>query len=220
MAHCIIIGGHGKVALLTAPLLIEAGHEVTSVIRDPAQTADVEAAGAKALVLDVERASKDEFAGAFEGKQAVIWAAGAGGGDPRRTTAVDRDAAIRSMDAAEHAGAQRYVMVSYYGSRPDHGVPEGDSFHAYAEAKAAADEHLRSSGLDWTVLGPGQLTSDEPSGTIQLDAPGEETEGAHSVSRGNVARTIVAALDIDGTIGRTLRYADGGTDIREAFSRV
>ncbi|WP_423861397.1 NAD(P)H-binding protein [Arachnia propionica] len=29
-----------------------------------------------------------------------------------------------------------------------------DPFHAYAQAKAAADAHLRSSGLDWTILAP------------------------------------------------------------------
>ena len=58
------------------------------------------------------------------------------------------------MDAAARAGITRYVMVSYFGAAPDHGVPADNPFFAYAEAKAAADEHLRGTDLDWTVLGP------------------------------------------------------------------
>ena len=51
-----IFGGHGKIALLLAPLLVEAGHEVTSVIRNPDHVADVEATGATAVVSSVEDA--------------------------------------------------------------------------------------------------------------------------------------------------------------------
>src|SRR5690554_304023 len=98
-------------------------------------------------VVDVDVAD----AAAIEGHDALVWSAGAGGGNPTRTYAVDRDAAIRSMDAAARAGVERYVMVSYIGSSPDHGVPENDSFFAYAEAKAAADDYLRRSDLAWTI---------------------------------------------------------------------
>src|SRR5690625_7874140 len=91
-------------------------------------------------------------------KDAVIWAAGAGGGNPQRTYGVDRDAAIASMDAAGRVGARRYVMVSYFGARPDHGVAADSSFFPYAEAKAAADQHLRGTELDWTILAPSRPT--------------------------------------------------------------
>ncbi|GAA1742682.1 NAD(P)H-binding protein [Microbacterium paludicola] len=218
MADVVIIGGHGKVALLALPLLAEAGHSATAVIRNPAHAADVEAAAGTPLVLDVENATEDELAAAFTGRDAIVWLAGAGGGDPRRTYAVDRDAAIRSMDAAARAGVRRYVMVSYLGAGPDHGVPEDNSFHAYAEAKAAADAHLRASGLDWTVLGPAGLTLEEPTGLIDVAPLPEDAE--RKVSRANVARTIVAALDLDATIRRTIEYVDGATPIPEAFARV
>lgn len=220
MADHIIIGGHGKIALRAAPLLVQAGHNVTSMIRNPEHTADVEATGAAALVLDIEQASREELAAAFSGKDAVIFSAGAGGGDPDRTYAVDRDAAIRSIDAAQRAGVRRYVMVSYYGADVNHGVPEDNPFHPYAESKAAADEYLRDSGLDWTVLGPSKLTLEEPTGKIQLRGSGGEGGVEQDVSRANVARTIVAALEIDNTIGKTLDYVDGDTDIREAFERA
>lgn len=217
MANYIIFGGHGKVALLTEKLLVDDGHSVTAVIRNPDHVADVEATGAKALVLDVEDANVDEIATAIGGHDAAIWSAGAGGGNPDRTYAVDRDAAIRSIDAARQVGVDRYIMVSYDGARKDHGVPPTNSFFHYAEAKAAADEYLRGSGLDWTILGPGALTLDEPTGTITVKTESKPDGVNRETSRANVARTVVAALDLDNTIGKTIGYADGEQEISEAF---
>ena len=121
-----IIGAHGKVARLLTPLLRERGHDVTAVVRNPDHVADVEADGAEARVFDIESADVDAIAGLVDGHDAVVWSAGAGGGSPERTYAVDRDAAIRSMEAAARAGVRRYVMVSYFGAGPDHGVAEGE----------------------------------------------------------------------------------------------
>ena len=42
MTNIAIIGGHGKVALRLAPLLVEAGDEVTSWIRSQDQVEDIE----------------------------------------------------------------------------------------------------------------------------------------------------------------------------------
>src|SRR4051812_14100162 len=162
-----IIGGHGKVALRLERLLAGAGHDVTAWVRNPEHAPEVEAAGATALVADVEQLDADAMAAYLAGQAAVVWSAGAGGGSPERTYAVDRDAAIRSMAAAEAAGVPRYVMVSYFYTRPDHGIPPDHSFFPYAEAKAAADEHLRGTGLRWTILGPSQLTDEPGTGSIE-----------------------------------------------------
>lgn len=212
MSRILIIGGHGKIALLLAPLLVARGDQVTSVIRNPEHADEVAATGAAPMVADVETLSTDELASRFEGHDAIVWSAGAGGGNPARTYAVDRDAAIRSMDAAASARADRFVMVSYFGARSDHGVPSGNSFFAYAEAKAAADDHLRGSDLAWTVLGPGSLTLGEATGRIDVTA----TESG-SVSRADVAAVVAAALADDATIGRTIRFNSGDVPIAEAI---
>ncbi|MEZ7898579.1 MAG: SDR family oxidoreductase [Flaviflexus sp.] len=216
MSNYLIIGGHGKVALLAAPILVDEGHSVTSLIRNPDHVADVEATGAKALVLDIENASAEELADAMRGMDAVVWSAGAGGGNPARTRAVDFDAAVRSMEAAKAAGVSRYVMVSFLSSSLDHKVPEDNSFFTYAQAKAEADEYLRGSGLDYTILGPGGLTLEDPTG--QVDLHQVDYDGDSSTSRANVALTIAAALRNPGSIGKTFRYSDGSTPIDSAVS--
>lgn len=213
MARIIIFGGHGKIALLTEPLLVERGDRVTAVIRNPDHAEEVRAAGAEPLVADIEGLDVAALSELISGHDAVVWSAGAGGGNPARTRAVDHEAAVRSMDAAERAGVRRYVMVSYFGASPRHGVAPDHPFFAYAEAKAAADEHLRASGLDWTVLGPSALTLDP--GTGRIDADAQQSE---SVPRADVAAVVAAVLADDGTIGRTIRFNAGGTPVAEAVA--
>ncbi|WP_411373964.1 SDR family oxidoreductase [Arthrobacter sp. MPF02] len=214
MTRIAIIGGHGKVALRLSTLLADEGHSVTSFIRNPEHAADVEQTGATPSVLDVENSTTAALAEALKGHDAVVWSAGAGGGNPARTYAVDRDAAIRSMDAAAQAGVDRYVMVSYLGAGKNHGVPQDHSFFPYAEAKAAADAYLRESSLTWTILGPGSLTDKPGSGRIEVDPP---REGGAETSRANTAIVAAAVLDLPETAGRTIEFRDGTLPVAAAL---
>lgn len=213
MARVVIFGGHGKVALLLSPILSEHRDQVTSVFRNPDHSEEVAVTGAVPVVADIEQLDTDALAELVAGHDAVVFSAGAGGGNPARTYAVDRDAAIRVIDAAGQAGVRRFVMVSYFGAGPEHGVPEGDPFFPYAQAKAAADAHLRASDLDWTVLGPSRLTLEPATGRIETGAATDKG----TVSRANVAQVIAACLVEPSTSRRTIEFNDGETPILEAL---
>jgi uncharacterized protein YbjT (DUF2867 family) len=165
------------------------------------------------MEADVEQLDTDEMVQRLRGQEAVIWTAGAGGGNPTRTYAVDRDAAIRSMDAAQEARVRRYVMVSYFYDRPDHGVPRDNPFFPYAEAKAAADAHLQGSGLRWTILGPSSLTDEPGTGRIET---GEGVRGS-SVSRDDVAAVAAYVVDHPSTVGRVIDFNSGDVAIAQAL---
>lgn len=210
-----IIGGHGKIALLASTQLAQRGDTVTSIIRNPDHVEDVSATGATALLLDVESATAAEMAEAFAGSEAIIWSAGAGGGSPDRTYAVDRDAAIRAMNAAELAGAKRFIMVSFLTASTEYLVPLDDPFYPYMAAKIAADEHLRGSGLDYTILGPGVLTLEEATGTLNSTP---DPAAKNPTSRANTALAIVAALDEPSSIGKTINFADGDTPVAQVMA--
>jgi uncharacterized protein YbjT (DUF2867 family) len=213
MADVTVIGGHGKVALRLIPLLVEDGHEVTAWVRNPQHVAEVAATGATVMEADVEQLDTEEMVQRLRGKDAVIWSAGAGGGNPARTYAVDRDAAIRSMDAAQEAGVRRYVMVSYFYNRPNHGVPQDNPFFPYAEAKAAADTYLQGTHLRWTILGPSSLTDERGTGRIETG----DGVTASSVSRDDVAAVAAYVLHHPATVGRTIDFNNGGTPIADAL---
>lgn len=220
----VILGGHGKVALLAAPKLRTAGYAVDSVIRNPEQQADVEQAGGNPVILDIEQADVDRLAEAFAGASAIVFSAGAGGGNPARTNAVDYQAATRAMDAAQRAGVTRFVMVSYAGADVDlDRVDPNDSFYPYVQAKHAADAYLRDSGLDFTILGPGSLTLTPGSGEITIADPdgginGEPAaQGRAVTSRENVASVITHVITNNAAIRETVNFYDGDTPIADAI---
>lgn len=114
-----LIGGHGKVALRAAPLLVAAGHTVTSVIRNPDHIEDVTRTGATPKVLDVETLDHDgwnEFlAGGFD---AVVWSAGAGGGNPGRTWAAPLHRLCRRANP-HLPGLRQLAIHKGFGNAPE-----------------------------------------------------------------------------------------------------
>ncbi|SOC89324.1 Putative NADH-flavin reductase [Curtobacterium sp. 314Chir4.1] len=209
MSNVILFGGHGKVALLATRILADRGHTVTSVIRNPDQADEIRAHGGEPHVADIQQQTLTDFAELVHGHDAVVWSAGAGGGSADRTWAIDRDAAVLSVQGAAKAGVDRYVMVSWSGSVLDHGVPQDNDFFAYAQSKMIADAVLRDSGLRWTVVAPSTLTDDEPTGSVDWD--GSSTE----VPRGDVAHVVADALEHDETVGKTIRFNTGSTPIAD-----
>ncbi|QPZ39594.1 NAD(P)H-binding protein [Paramicrobacterium chengjingii] len=221
----VIVGGHGKIALLAAPKLVAAGYRVESLIRNAEQADEIRSVGAEPVVLDIETADVGALSGAFAGAEAIVFSAGAGGGNPDRTRAVDFEAAVRTMTAAEGVGVSRYVMVSYSraGVDVDNLDPE-NSFYVYAKAKHDADAALRESRLDYTILGPGRLTLDQATGNIVIaDEAGNVADGALSddekaTSRENVAEAIVHVLAKNAAVMKTVNFYDGDTPIADALS--
>lgn len=219
MTKTVIAGGHGKIALLLERLLADRGDSVTGLIRNPDHIADLEKAGADAVVVDLEQATVDDVAAHLRGADAVVFAAGAGpGSGAERKDTVDRAAAVLLADAAIAAGVARYVMVSAMGAdrRAD---DEGSDpvFAAYLRAKAEADEYVAGlSALKTTIVRPGLLTDDVPTGSVRI---AEET-GRGSVTRADVAEVILAVLDSPGTAGRTFELIGGETPVRDAVAAV
>ncbi|MHA7663764.1 NAD(P)H-binding protein [Mycolicibacterium sp. HS_4_1] len=212
----VIAGGHGKIALLLEQLLARRGDTVAGLIRNPAHAPDVEAAGATAIVLDLERASVADVAAQLEGADAVVFAAGAGpGSGAERKQTVDRDAAILLADAAEAAGVARYVMVSAI-SADDRSLDAGYDpvFLAYIRAKAEADADVRGrSGLATTIVRPGRLTDEAGTGLVHI----AENTGRGSIPRADVAAVLLAVLDAPETAGRTFELISGNAPITAAL---
>src|SRR5438445_6313991 len=113
----VIAGGHGKVARRLAQRLVARGDRARGLIRNPDHAADLRADGSEPVLCDLEAASRDEVATAIADADAVVFAAGAGpGSGAERKLTVDRDGAIKLLEAARAAGTKRYVIVSSAGA--------------------------------------------------------------------------------------------------------
>jgi uncharacterized protein YbjT (DUF2867 family) len=210
----VIAGGHGKIALLLERLLAERGDEGVGLIRNPAHIADLEKAGAEAVVCDLEAAPVEDVAALLSGADGVVFAAGAGAGSgaPRKDS-VDRAASVLMADAAERAGVRRFVQISAMGAGQPPRAGSDEVWAAYIAAKTAAEADLRSRDLDWTILRPGRLTDDPATGRVRL-APPPVPGGA--VTRADVAAVIAALLDEPPTRHQTLELVGGDIPVAEA----
>jgi nucleoside-diphosphate-sugar epimerase len=209
-----IAGGHGKIGLLLGRLLAESEDAPRGLIRDPAQEDDLHAAGIEPVVCDLE--GGDDVAAAIKGADAVVFAAGAGpGSGAERKWTVDYGGAVKLIEAARAEGVRRYVIVSSMGAG-DPPAEGGGVFGEYLRAKAKADQDLAASGLDYTIVRPGSLTDDPPTGLVTI---GERLDRGE-VPRADVAAVLAAVLHHDNTIGETFELVSGETPIAEAVASL
>ena len=240
MPTTLIFGGSGKVARHLTRILTQQetpAHTVYSIIRNPAQSSDIESLGGKPIVQSIEEASVSDLVQTIKAlnPDCIVWAAGAGGGSPERTTKVDHEGAIKSMDAAAEAGVRRYIIVSAldvrdreHRPRPDWYTEESKvrsekvwaAIGPYMRAKFAADRELRTGNarrkLDYTIVRPGGLGMKPGVGTVAAGKVSLE----RTVPREDVAQVVVQCMKEPGTIGLAFDVVGGDAPIAEAIATV
>jgi uncharacterized protein YbjT (DUF2867 family) len=206
----LVVGGHGKVGLRLLRLLAREGHRGRGVIRNPEQAGDLEAAGAEPVLCDLERG--DDLRPRVGAADAIVFAAGAGpGSGPARKRTVDYGAALTSMEAARDRGVTRFVIVSSIGTHDVAAAAE--TMRQYLQAKRDADDALRRSGLDWTIVKPGHLTDAPGSGHVRVS---RAFGGRAEVPRDDVALVLLECLQAPNTIGVEFELFEGEVPAREA----
>jgi uncharacterized protein YbjT (DUF2867 family) len=208
----VIAGGHGKIAMLLSRLLAEAGHEPIGLIRNPDHADDLLAVGATPVVLDLEQTEVGEVADVLKDVDAVVFAAGAGpGSSAERKLTLDRDGAILLADAAEDAGVRRLIVISAIGA-DDFDPESGEVFQVYLRAKSEADAVVRGRDLDWTIVRPGSLTDDAPTGLVRVG----ETVDRGRIPRADVADLVAQLIVENAAIRRQFEVVAGDTPVPEA----
>ena len=212
--HVLVIGAAGTIGRLVVQRLAEnIQHHVKAMVRKTDQMAEMEKLGARPVLADLEQ----DFSYAMNDVNAVIFAAGSGSSTGQeKTTAVDRDGAIKAIDLAVSHGIERFVMLSSLGAdRPDAGA---ESIQPYLQAKHDADAHLMKSGLTYTIVRPGALTNEPASGKIE--AASQVANRTKSISRADVAEVLVQSLLAEKTKSRIFEIVEGDVPISEALNRI
>jgi uncharacterized protein YbjT (DUF2867 family) len=204
----LVAGANGQVGQHIVRLLAERGHQVRAMIRDEDQAQRLRELGGEPVVADLE----GDVAHTVEGCDAVIFSAGGGpGSGAEKKETVDRQGAVKLIEAAQEHRARRYVMVSAMGAAdPESG---SEAMQPYLRAKAQADQALQESGLDYTIVRPGSLTDDPGTGIVEA---GFSLRRRGEIPREDTARVIVATLERENTFGKTFEVISGETTIEEA----
>lgn len=210
-----VVGGHGQIARLLHPLLVEAGHTPVALVRSEGYRDELEAVGAEVGLLDIENEGAEAFGRVFAGSDAVVFAAGGGpDGNKERKRTVDLEGSLKSIEGARLAGIRRFVQVSAIGVDHPVAADAGEVWAAYVEAKRDADIALRASDLDWTILRPGRLTDEPGTGHVAL---GPDVARA-SVPRADVAAVLAAILDEPASVGHQWNLVAGDLPVPRALT--
>lgn len=203
-----VVGAAGGVGRRVVAQGVQAGHQISALVRRDEQADMVSLYGANPVMGDLE----GEWQRVLDGADAVVWAAGAGASG--NYAAIDGEALKRVVDTLGERGPARLVVVSSMGvDRPEQMPP---FLREVLRVKADSDAHVQASALHWTIVRPGGLL-DGPGGglvTVAEHAPGG------SVARDDVAALVLACLDAPSTVGKTFEVVSGDQGIPEAIQSL
>jgi len=190
----VVVGATGKLGERVCHRLREQGEGVRALVRstsDPATRARLEADGVRCYEGDIER--PETLGDVFSGAGVVVSTASAFPIDPRPDciARVDGAGQLAVVEAAEAAGVERMVFVSFPPASPD---------HPFQRAKRAAEERLRSARLEHVILHPEKFMDVwftkplgfDPDGSVTLYGGGDAPQAWVAVA--DVAEVAVQAV--------------------------
>lgn len=220
----VIVGATGRVGRHLVRHAIDAGHDVTVVVRTPEKLGQ-DAELVTTVTTDLADPDPAALRDAATGAGAVLSSLGPSSQAEAGVATAGTAAVVAAM---REAGVARIVAVSAapVGTVPSPQRPHpprrdpGDGIvvrallapvlkrvlrHHYADL-ARMEDVVRDSDLDWTVVRPPRLTDKPATGTVRT-ATGRNIRGGTAVSRGDLARVMVQVLDRPETVRQTLGVA-------------
>jgi uncharacterized protein YbjT (DUF2867 family) len=204
--NIVVAGANGTTGRIIINLLKESeNYRPIAMVRKQEQKDYFEKTNVSVVLGDLEK----DVNHAVKSVDKVIFAAGSRG---ENVIGVDQEGAKRLIDAAKVAGVRKFVMLSSMGAD---NPCVSDALEDYLRAKQNADEYLKASGLEYNIVRPGSLANEEGTGKIQLK---EKLENYGSISRADVAKTLVGVLE-DGVMqNQVFEILAGETLIEKAIS--
>ena len=202
--NVLVAGANGTTGRIIIDILQKSNtYKPVAMVRKQEQKERFESEHVTTVLADIE----EDLSQVVTQIDKIIFAAGSKG---KNVVGVDQEGAKRLTDAAKQAGIEKFVMLSSMGADNS---SQNKELEAYLKAKQNADEHLRASGLEYSIVRPGQLTIEDGKGRIEL---GSKLNKSGSISRADVAKTLVEVLDNDVMQNQTFELLEGETSIENA----
>ncbi len=208
MENILVAGANGTTGKKIVNLLKASQYfNPIAMVRKEDQLEQFKVQGVSTVLADIT----EDLTHAVKDVDKVLFAAGSGG---KNVVEVDQEGAKRLMAVSKMADVKKFVMLSTMGADNPDAV---DGMEDYMKAKQNADEHLRASELNYTIVRPGTLNNTEGNGKIELS---EKLNKQGEISRADVAQTLVKALHDDAPNNKTFEIIQGETVIGEAMNSL
>lgn len=212
MEKVLVAGANGLTGTQIIKILNNHGqYDPVAMIRKEDQKEKFASMGVEVKIADLE----EDLSGLLEDVDFVIFAAGSGSSTGKdKTITVDQEGAIKLIDEAKKSNIKKFIMLSAIGADEPQ---SNEKLKHYLEAKHKADEHLKKSGLNYSIIRPGSLTNDDGTGKIKAK---EKLSGRGRISREDVAHVIISALDHVNTHNQVIEILEGDQSLQEALGTL
>ena len=198
----VIFGATGGTGRQVVAQALEAGHEVTVIVRNPEA---VDISGERLNIFQGDVLDPASFSKRMDGQDAVLSALGV---NHRKPTTVYSDGTENIAKAMQEAGVRRLVSLSSAGLE----IPDDTPWmvrqtiklviqplfkYAYADM-ARMEEKLRNTGLNWTVVRPPRLTNGPKTGNY-LTAINKHLPKAQGITRADLADYMIKSVPVEAT---------------------
>jgi uncharacterized protein YbjT (DUF2867 family) len=210
-----VVGANGKIGKHLVQLLSDSNkYTVKAMVRKEEQAHILQTLGVETAIVNLED-SVEEIAVCANGSDAIVFTAGSGGHTGAdKTLLVDLDGAVKTIEAAEKAKIKRFIMVSALQAHRRENWNQ--AIKPYYAAKYYADKMLEQSNLTYTIIRPGGLLDTSGPGTISV----AENINSGTISREDVAKTIIASLEEGNTFYKAFDLVSGKIPIVEALKLI
>ena len=201
----LVAGATGRTGSLVVKTLLEKKYQVRAFVRDVMRATKLLGPNVEYVEGDVR--NMDSIRPAMQGVTKVISAVGAFGKEANNgPEQVDYNGVKNLVNAASAAKIDQFVLISSMGvTDEDHVLNK--MFDNVLIWKFKGEEALRKSGVAYTIVRPGGLTDDEGEKKEVLFKQGDT--GTGFITRADVARVCVAALEIPEARNKTLEVIHG-----------
>lgn len=209
MENILVAGANGTTGKIIISILNQSqDFNPIALVRKEEQQAYFKDQNIETILGDLEKDISHVFT---NGIDKVIFAAGSGG---KNVKGVDQEGAKKLIDAAKKSNVKKFVMLSSMGAdKPK----EATQLQEYLRAKHNADEYLKNSDLNYSIVRPGTLTNESQALTIELQ---KKLNKQGEISREAVAQTLVQTLDDKIGNKATFEIIKGKTSIAEALLEI
>lgn len=216
----LIFGANGQIGQhLVEEMKDEGKHEPVAFLRKKEQVEKFKRKGIQTRLGNLEDSIED-IASQMDAIDAIVFTAGSGGSTGSdKTLLIDLDGAVKVMEAAEQKNIERFMIISSFGAESRERWSE--ELKPYYVAKHFADEWLKDTDLNYTIVRPGVLTNDESVGKIRAEANIVDFEKDQmSIPRVDVAKVLLTSLDNENTYQKTFDLLTGEETIESALKQL
>lgn len=215
MSKIFIVGISGGVGSRLVPKLLKDGHEVSGLVRRTEAAEELRQAGVTPYLGDLMEMSVEKLTEMIRGHDVIVFSAGAAGSGADRTRVIDFETPVNLTLAAQSSGINRIYLVSAFMDSL-RGQQTSEGFEFYMKMKRAADNALVASGLDYVIVRPGTLVSEEGTGLVNLD----RAIDYGTVARGNVAAVLAELINTPQIKQEIIELTDGDIAVSEAVQNL